>query len=37
MAGEADYLADMVIGHIFYNGYVIIDQNNIAHFYDPRL
>ena len=26
-----------VIGHIFHKGYVIIDKQNIAHFYDPRL
>ena len=26
-----------VIGHIFHNGYVIIDEHGIAHFYDPSL
>ena len=34
---HVEWPTDDVIGHIFHNGYVIIDQDNIAHFYDPGL
>jgi len=34
---HVEWPVEDVIGHIFHNGYVVIDEDGIAHFYDPGL
>ena len=32
-----EWVSEDVIGHIYHNGYTVIDAAGLAHFYDPAL
>jgi len=32
-----EWVSEDVIGHIYHNGYTVIDADGLAHFYDPGL
>jgi hypothetical protein len=34
---SAEWNRNDLVAHIFHNGWVIIDANNVAHLYDPDL
>ena len=34
---NAEWMMEDTVAHIYHNGFVIIDKNNIAHLYDSDL